>query len=793
MYFCALRNELNMKTSKPIKRTPTGIRYFVYALWISLFLIIGGGVLLHFAINRGWIGYMPSMEELGNPNYKLATEVISDDNIVLGTFALSKENRIYVELNELPQHLVDALVATEDIRFHEHSGIDFRALGRAVVKRGFMSQKTAGGGSTVTQQLSKQLYSPPAENLMERLIQKPREWVIAVQLERFYTKDEILTLYLNKYDWGYSAIGIHNAAMTYFSKPAKDLTIEEAALLVGMCKNSSLYNPIRRAELTQQRRNVVLAQMRKAEYLTAAQCDSLQKTPLTLSFRPTTHREGLATHFREYLRMIMTAKRPNRSNYASWQRQTFYEDSLAWETDPLYGWCAKNRKTNGENYNLYTDGLKIYTTIDSRMQKHAEDAVRKHLGGYLQPNFDKEQKGKRNAPYTNLSDAQVQEALDRSMKLSDRYRVMKQAGVSDAKIKEAFSRKEMMSVFTWNGVKDTTMTPMDSIRYYKGFLRAGLFSLEPKTGAVRAYVGGPDYTYFQYDMAMRGRRQVGSTMKPFVYALAMEQGMTPCDEVLCQPYTVNNWTPNNGSKARLGEYVTLRWGLAQSNNWITAYLMTQLSPFELVNIVHSFGVRNREIYPSPALCLGPCEISVAEMAAAYTAFVNKGLRSLPLLVTAIENADGKIVARFTPQQSEVISEQSAQNLLSMLTAVVNEGTGGRVRRYTQAQVGGKTGTSQRHSDGWFVGFTPSLVTACWVGGEDRDIHFRSMSMGQGAAMALPIWGLYMQQVLADQSLPYSDKETFPTGTGSICSQSNIFGTELPLGIDEVALENWLSD
>ncbi len=769
-------------------KTPRFVLRFTRFIWLMFFLLVAACVLLFMAIAKGWIGYMPPVEELENPNYKFASEVISADNKVLGTYSLSKENRVYVGYNDLPLHLTQALVATEDIRFYDHSGIDYRSLARAIVKRGILHQKNAGGGSTITQQLSKQLYSPPADNVVERLLQKPIEWVIAVKLERFYTKDEILTLYLNKYDWGYSAVGIRNAAMTYFGKEPADLNIEEAATLVGMCQNSSLFNPVKRNELTQDRRNVVLAQMEKAGYITEAECDSLQAIPLSLNFHPVTHKDGLATYYREYLRMIMTAREPQRENYASWQDQNYYEDSLAWATNPLYGWCNKNVNKNGDHYNIYTDGLKIYTTIDSRMQLYAEEAVSQHLGRYLQPAFFRDQQGKKNAPYTHLTSEQVQQAMDRSMKQSDRYRMMKKADVSETEIVEAFNTKESMSVFTWNGVKDTVMTPMDSIRYYKFYLRAGLVSLDPFTGAVKAYVGGPNYAFFQYDMGFRGRRQVGSTIKPFVYSLAMEHGMTPCDVTVNRPYTIGNWTPRNASSSRIGELVSLRWGLSQSNNWISAYLMTRLSAFELVNMIHTFGVVNRDIYPSPALCLGPCEISVGEMASAYTAFVNKGLRCAPLLVTKIEDADGNEIAKFSPQMSEVISAQSAQNMLSMLIAVINEGTGRRVRRYTQAHVGGKTGTTQNNSDGWFVGFTPSLVTACWVGGEDRDIHFRSMAMGQGASMALPIWGLYMQKVLSDRTLPYRTEEKFPTGENSVCSNDSI-PQEYPAGMDSIIIEN----
>lgn len=766
---------------------------FVAFVWVLFFLGVGACALLFTAIAKGWIGYMPPIEDLENPNYKFASEVISSDNKVLGTYSLSKENRVYVGYDQLPEHLIQALIATEDIRFYDHSGIDYRSLARAIVKRGILHQKNAGGGSTITQQLSKQLYSPPADNVMERMLQKPIEWVIAVKLERCYTKNEILTLYLNKYDWGYSAVGIRNAAMTYFSKEPAALNRNEAATLVGMCQNSSLFNPVRRNELTQKRRNVVLAQMEKAGYITSRQRDSLQVIPLTLDFHPVTHKDGLATYFREYLRLMMTAKEPKRANYASWQDQNYYEDSLAWMTNPLYGWCNKNTKKNGENYNLYTDGLKIHTTIDSRMQQYAEEAVEEHVGDYLQPAFFKDQKGKKNAPYTHLSTEQVEKALERSIRQSDRYRLLKKANLSEAEIKAAFHRKEAMSVFTWKGVKDTVMTPLDSIRYYKYYLRAGVISMDPLTGAVKAYVGGPDYKYFQYDMAMRGRRQVGSTMKPYVYSLAMEHGMTPCDMVINQPYSIGTWSPRNSSSARIGELVNLRWGLSQSNNWITAYLMTRLSPFELVNLVHSFGVVNRNLYPSPALSLGSCEISVAEMASAYTAFVNKGLRSAPLLVTQIEDANGNEIATFSPQMNEVISDKSAQNMLSMLVAVVNEGTGRRVRRYTQAHVGGKTGTTQNNSDGWFVGFTPSLVTSVWVGGEDRDIHFRSMAMGQGASMALPVWGLYMKKVFADKNLPYSEKETFANGENSECNDSILIeypsGIDALIGMDQIIIEN----
>jgi penicillin-binding protein 1A len=663
---------------------------------------------------------------------------------------------------------VHALVATEDVRFSEHSGIDARAFMRALIKRGVFMQKNAGGGSTITQQLAKQFYSPTADNVMERLLQKPIEWVIAVQLERYYTKEEILTMYLNKFDFLNNAVGIKTAAGTYFSKEPKDLSIEEAATLIGMCKNPSLYNPRRFNERTRGRRNVVLDQMRKAGYLTEAERDSLQALPLVLRYRPVDHNDGLATYFREYLRGVLNAKKPVKKNYRGWQMQKFYEDSLAWETNPLYGWCAKNKKKDGSNYNLYTDGLKIYTTINSRMQRYAEEAVQEHVAEYLQPRFFKEKKGRKTAPYTNqLSNEEVEAILNRSIRQSERRRVMKATGYSDDEILKAFNTPREMTVFTYQGEKDTIMTPLDSIKYYKHFLRAGFMSMDPITGYVKAYVGGPNYDNFKYDMAMVGRRQVGSTIKPYLYSLAMENGFSPCDETrnVEGTYFDENgiaWTPRNSSKKHYGEIVTLKWGLANSNNWISAYLMSKLNPYELVRLIHSFGVLNKEIQPTISLCLGPCEISVGEMVSAYTAFVNKGIRTAPLFVTRIEDNDGNVLATFSPQVNEVISESSAYKMLVMLRAVINEGTGGRVRRlyHITADMGGKTGTTNNNSDGWFMGFTPSLVSGCWVGGEERDIHFDRMADGQGASMALPIWGIYMNKVYADKTLGYSQEEKF---------------------------------
>lgn len=773
------------------------IRKVVKILWIFIALISLVCVFIFFSIAKGWIGYMPPVEDLENPNYKFATEVFSEDGKVLGTYSYSKENRVFVGYNDLSPNIINALIATEDVRFAEHSGIDAYALTRAVVKRGILMQKNAGGGSTITQQLSKQLYSPSADNVMERLFQKPIEWVIAVKLERYYTKEEILTMYLNKFDFLNNAVGIKTAAFTYFGCEPKDLKIEEAATLVGMCKNPSLYNPVRYNERSRGRRNVVLDQMRKAGYITEAERDSLQALPLKLKYNRVDHKEGLATYFREYLRGVLTAKKPDKANYRGWQMQKYYEDSLDWENNPLFGWCEKNTKKDGTKYNLYTDGLKIYTTLDSRMQQYAEDAVTEHLKE-LQGYFFKEKKGAKKAPYTfRLTQEQVDEILGRAMRLSDRYRIMKKAGATEAEIKKAFDTPEEMSVFSWEGEKDTIMTPMDSIRYYKFFLRAGFMSMDPRSGHVKAYVGGPNYHYFQYDMAMVGRRQVGSTIKPFLYTLAMENGFSPCDEVRHVEYTLIDengkpWTPRNANKKLIGDMVTVKWGLANSDNWITAYLMSKLNPYNLKRLIHTFGVRNRDIVPSVSLCLGPCEISVGEMVSAYTAFPNKGIRVAPLFVTRIEDNDGNVLATFAPEMQEVISVSSAYKMLVMLRAVVNEGTGGRVRRLgVKADMGGKTGTTNYNADGWFMGFTPSLVSGCWVGGEDRDIHFDTMFHGQGASMALPIWTKYMVKVLGDKSLGYDENETFqlPEGYDPCKDDVNLEGDthiEEPIeGLDEL--------
>ena len=736
-------------------------------LWSAIATGVVAVVVVFALIWNGAIGYMPDMEDLQNPISRFATQIYSTDGKVIGTWNINKSNRIPVPYSKLSPHLVHALVATEDERFYEHSGIDFYALGRAIVKRGILGQTSAGGGSTITQQLAKQLYSHPVQTTAERLLQKPIEWVIAIKLERYFTKEEIIALYLNYFDFLHGAVGIKTAANTYFNKEPGDLTVNEAATLIGLCKNPSLFNPVRYHQRCTERRNVVLAQMERSGYLSSSEYDTLKGDSLVLHFHRTDHRDGTAAYFREFLRIYMSAKKPAREDYPEWNKKQYVLDSISWETDPLYGWCNKHRKKNGQPYNIYTDGLKVYTTIDSRMQKYAEEAVYAHVARYLQPAFNAENRRKPNAPFTDqLSTKEVSQIMKKAMVQSDRYRTMKEAGYSEEEIFASFRKPVDMTVYAYHGDIDTIMTPYDSIRYYKSFLRSGFVSMDPRTGYVKAYVGGLDFTHFQYDMVMGGRRQVGSTIKPFLYSLAMENGFSPCDLApnVQKTYIVAGkpWTPRNSSHSRYGQMVTLKWGLAQSNNWISAYLMSRLNPNQFVELLHGFGINNPDIHPSMSLCLGPCDVSVAEMVSAYTAFANKGIRCAPVFVTRIEDNEGNVISKFQPRMNEVISSESAYKMIVELMAVVDEGTGRRLRfRYGfKGEIGGKTGTTNRNSDAWFIGFTPELVSGCWVGGEDRDIHFDSTQMGQGATMALPVWAYYMTKVLRDGMLGYNPMATF---------------------------------
>ncbi len=782
-------------TKRPSKRYRRN-RIIVKWLWI-IFLSIGFTIALFLTlIYNGVIGYMPPIEELEDPHDKLASLVYASDGTTeLGRYYYGAGNRVYTDYNSISMHVIDALVATEDERFLEHSGIDFRALGRSVVKTVIMGDKSAGGASTITQQLAKQLYSQPSSNMMKRAIQKPIEWMIAIKLERFYTKDEIINMYLNRFDFLNNAVGIKTAANVYFGKEPRDLNVEEAATLVGMLKNPSYYNPLRHEERTRQRRNVVFTQMEKAGYLTAAEVDSLKELPLKLDYHKVDHKEGVAPYLREEIRRLMTAKKPVRPKRSDYESQTAYKialgnyntDSLKWEEDPMYGWILKNPKPDGSYYNLYTDGLRIYTTIDLRMQAYAEEAVNEHLGGYLQPAFESEKRHSKTGPYTSnpaeLSYANVQRLIKNAIKQTDRYRRMKEAGCSESEIDRAFHTPHEMDVFAYvketksengksvtrivPGTKSVTMTPYDSLMYMKTILRCGMMSMDPVTGYVKAYVGGPDFSHFQYDMVSRGKRQIGSTAKPFLYTLAMEQGdLTPCSMFSNTQPTFGGWSPRNSSRARIGDMVDLRWALTHSNNWISARLVNELGAGNLANKMRMFGLSGY-IEPTLPLCLGTVDVSVGDMVAAYTTFANKGIRVNPIYVSRIEDNQGNLIYSAVPHRTEVTSEDAYYKIVSILFDVIDHGTGASLRsRYgISAQMGGKTGTTNANSDTWFMGFTPELVTGIWIGGEERYIHFNSMAFGQGARAALPVYGLYMKKVYNDPKLPYSQstKFIFPEG------------------------------
>lgn len=728
----------------------------IRVMWCTFAGLIGLLILLVVSMWNGWLGGMPDLYEMQNPIDKFATQIYTSDGKLMGTWNKAGANRIYISYYQLPPALVHGLVATEDERFYEHSGVDFIALGRSIVKRVAMGQKSAGGGSTITQQLAKQLFSEQSHTTLQRAMRKPFEWLIAIKLERLYTKEEIITMYLNYFDFLHNANGIKNASETYFSKEPKDLTINECATLVGMCKNPSYYNPVRYKDRTQQRRNVVLQQMCKNGYISESEMTSLSQEPLVLKYHKLDHRDGIAVYLREYLRQIMMATKPDRKTYPSWNMSKYYEDSLAWEEDELYGWCNKNRNNEGKPYNIYTDGLKVYTTIDSRMQDYAEQACREHVADYLQQLFSN---GTRKSPYNNITQKEVDAIMKRSMRNSDRYRNLKQSGMGEQEIFATFFQPEPMSLFTYNGDKEVTMTPYDSILYYKNFLRCGFMCMEPTNGAVRAYVGGLDYEHFSYDMAMEGRRQIGSTMKPYLFALAMENGWMPSDVVPAyrQTYTSSGeeWTPRGTSRGAM----SLRSALAWSNNHAAAYLMSKLDPHQLVELLHNFGIRNDKIPPYISLCLGPCDIKVGEMVSGYSAFINHGVRTAPVFVSKIVDGRGNVVATFKPQMSEVISSTSSYKMITMMRAVVDNGTGRRMRSYYSGDMIGKTGTTNSNSDAWFMGCTPELICGVWVGGEDRDIHFNS-TIGQGSSAALPVVGIFLKKVYDNRELPYDSRMEF---------------------------------
>ncbi len=728
-------------------------------LWCCAVFPILFAIILFALISSGKLGFMPTFEELENPKTKLATNIISADGKTMGTFF--KENRIECKYEDLPPYLVDALVCTEDARFYKHSGIDYRGLIRVGVKTVLGGDKNSGGGSTITQQLAKMLF--PREKLDSKtdlIFRKLREWAIAVKLEKSYTKEEILTLYLNKFDFLHNADGIKMASQVYFSKEPKELTIEEAAMLVGQLKNPALFNPLRNVDTVTVRRNVVLSQMVRYGKLSEEAYDSLKNIPITLNFKRIDHTNGIAPYFREWLRMTMTAQKPEKQNY--WSYDMYQRDSTLWETSALYGWCNKNEKTPGVYYNLYSDGLKIYTTIDSRMQKYGEDAMRKHMSETVQPAFFRENKNNSKAPFaSNLSKDEYDTRIKASIQQSERYRSMGGKSMSWDEVMQIFKEPVSTTIFSWNGPIDTVISPLDSLKWMKSFLQCGMLSMEAHTGYVRAFVGGIDYEYFQYDHIMQQKRQVGSTFKPFLYTLAMQEGMSPCKQFANVPtsFYVNDqmWTPSNSDKARNGEMVSLAWGLATSNNWISAKLMQLLKPEPVVALAHEMGLYSH-IDPVPSICLGVADLTLHEMVGAYSTFPNKGIHVEPIFVTKIEDKYGNVIASFSTKQNEAISEEVAYQMVGLLQNVVNMvdrpakayGTAISLRtRYDiRVPLAGKTGTTNDHADGWFMGFTPELVTGVWVGGDEPSIRFRSFAYGQGARMAMPVFAYYIKDCIA---------------------------------------------
>lgn len=716
-------------------------------------------VILFVMIAQGFFGVMPTFEELENPNSNLASEVLADDQTTLGAFYI--QNRSFVGRQELSQGLVDALIATEDIRFYEHSGIDARGLGRVLFKTVMLGKGEAGGGSTITQQLAKNLFprdstysNSKIANILRLGISKFKEWITAIKLERNYTKDEILTMYLNTVPFGSNAYGIKMAARTFFNTTPDSLKLEEAAVLVGLVKGPSWYSPVRNPERSKERRNTVLQQMLRYHKISQREYDSLSELPLTLHFQVQDHNSGIATYLREHLRQIMTAPFPQPQMY--YQHEQYQHDSIEWIHNPLYGWCQKNKKPDGSVYNLYRDGLRIYTTINANLQRYAEESVIEHIGTTLQPAFDAEKK--RNLFSWDVKTRVRELTLRSGMHQSERYRNLKRAGVSEKAIEENFDTPTEMTLFTWkHGARDTVMTPRDSILYVKRQLRVGFMAQEPGTGRVRAYVGGTNFKFYKYDQVYTARRQIGSTIKPFLYTLAMQEGYSPCMKVpnVPQVFEVADtiWSPKNSNPTKKdGEMVTLKWGLANSVNNISAWLIKQFSPEAMAELLRRFGIRSH-IDEVPSIFLGTSIISVYELVASYGVFASGGVYTEPYLVSRIEDKSGNILATFTPQRREVISQETAYRMLSLLRSVVDQGSGKRLRYMYRLEgpLGGKTGTTQNNADGWFMCVHPNIVMGTWVGAEDPAVHFSSMALGQGAAMALPIQGLFLQKAYADST------------------------------------------
>ncbi len=738
-------------------------KIFGVFLWTIFLIPVLSAIVFFTLISSGVIGYMPSWDELENPNLNLASELYAEDTTLIGKYFV--ENRTLVHFSDLSPHLVDALVCTEDIRFYRHSGIDFRGTVRAIIKSGVLGIESAGGGSTISQQLAKLLYTKRSRNKFERIKQKLNEWVIAVKLERRYTKEEIMSLYLNYFDFLNNSIGIQSASKVYFNSTPDSLDILQSAMLVGMLKNPSYFNPLRFEERTLGRRNQVLNQMNRYGKIDAIALDTLNKKPLNINYTPESHSDGIARYFYANIRNTLTAKLPQRENYYNYHN--FKIDSLRWLNDPFYGWCNKNFKPNGKPYNIYTDGLKIYSTLNYKFQQYAEEAVREHLGGYLQPELFKEKKGRPKAPFADdLTQEEIQDIMNRAIRQSERYRVLKLEGKTTEEIRANFKKDVPMKVFSWKGYIDTIMSPIDSIKYYKHFLKTGFISMNPHNGHVKAYVGGIDFKQFKFDHVIANNRQVGSTIKPFLYTLAMQEGYTPCHKVANVPVSFplgdSTWTPkNSGSSLWENKMVTLRFGLANSINWITAWVLDQYNPQAVVDMAHKLGVKSY-IDPVNSVILGTSGISVEEMVSAYCVFANKGIQIDPVYVTRIEDKNGNVLSTFTSNPVEVINEKTAYLMLNLLQGVVDNGTARRLRyRYEfEIPIAGKTGTTQNHSDGWFIGITPDLVSGGWVGADDRSVHFDYIGMGQGANMSLPIWALYMNKILENDTTGHYTEAEF---------------------------------
>ena len=737
------------------------IRWFWVLFTVPVLLVIS-------LIGLVWaLADIPSFEELENPDSKLATQVIAEDGEVLTTFHI--ENRSYVSYEELSPNLVNAAVATEDSRFYRHSGIDFESLARVLVKTLIGGSSSQGGGSTITQQLAKTLY--PREDMGGSIFKmvwtKLKEWVTAVKLERSYTKDEIMNMYMNQVFFGSNAYGIKAAAQTFFGKSPIDLTVEEAATLVGLVNKPTRYNPALNPERSLERRNLVISRMEQNGFLTAAERDSIQQIPITLSYQIQDHNAGVGPYFRDMLRRTMNAKEPKRSSYN--QYEDYVVDSLLWADNAFYGWLNKNTKADGSKYNLDKDGLRIYTTINYKMQQYAEEAVAEHLGKDLQKTFDRHVRWNRKKPFaSDVEPEMIEQLMKQARRWSDRYRIMKENGASEKDIIKSFSEPVKMRLFSWNkqGYIDTVMTPDDSIKYYKGHLRAAFMAIEPNTGHIKAYVGGPNYRYFKYDNVRQGKRQVGSTIKPFLYTLAMQEGMSPCDKVVNVPQTFmvgdTTWTPKSTDKDEwIGQTVTLKWGLTKSSNNISAYLMKQFGPEAMVEMMRKMGVGSYLDAVNP-LCVGSADISVYEMVSAYNTFPSKGVYVEPIFVTRIEDSMGNVLGEFNNKKKEAISDYTAYLMANLMQGVVNSGTGVRLRSVygLKGEIAGKTGTTNDQSDGWFIGYTPSLTAGVWVGAEDRQVHFESLSLGGGSNMALPIWGIFMQKVINDGTLGVYETDRF---------------------------------